>query len=65
MDFQHALASSAIAQYVCIFLGYVMLFLEKRDKGEYPWKEFGKFVIYGSVLGLIAFFLALFHVNGW
>lgn len=50
-----AFISFSVALLISILIGLYLLFASKHEYGEYDWKEFGKSVIYGLVLGIAAF----------
>ena len=65
MDAQKAFVDGSSAFFIVLAIGIIVLFVEKHEKGEFDWKEFGKWVFYSLLIGLAAFFGSLFHVGGW
>lgn len=65
MNFSKALSDGAAVIWIPLLIGYIVLFVSKHEKGEYDWKEFGKFVIFGTFLSVAAFLGSLFGIGGW
>lgn len=46
---------------LCYIIGLIGAYDKKKETGEFDWKDFGKFALYGMVLSIAAVLGVLVH----
>lgn len=65
MDFWRAFQDgTSVFFFVCV-LDLVMHLIDKRDKGEFDYKDYTKGTFYGFAMASAAFLGSLFQWGGW